>query len=96
MKEGKFQTEFRKRLEQLFPGCLVFKTHEQYRQGTPDLFMVWGLRWAAFEVKRDAYAHIQPNQVHYIDLMDDMSFAAIVYPENVEEVLGALQRSFQN
>jgi hypothetical protein len=46
------------------------------------------------EVKVDASAPLRPNQEYYVRQMDDMSFAAIIYPENEEEVLAALQEAF--
>lgn len=92
--EGKFQTEFRKQLEELFPGCIVLKGMANRRQGIPDLFMFWEDRWAAFELKRSENAERQPNQEYYIDQLDAMSFAAFVYPENVSEVLDDLMEEF--
>lgn len=98
MRENSFQPQFIKRLESLFPGCVVLKNDSEYRQGIPDLLMLWRKHWAAFEVKRRrprSSADFEPNQEYYIDLLDAMSFAACVYPENEEEVLDALQRQFQ-
>jgi hypothetical protein len=73
------------------------KNDEQYRQGTPDLTIFYGSRWAVLEVKRDERArrNPEPNQEYYIDLLDSMSFAAFIYPSVEEEVLDALQRSFE-
>lgn len=95
MEEGKFQTEFRKSLEELFPGCIVLKGNGNRRQGIPDLIMLWHECWAAFEMKKSENAARQPNQQYYVNLLDDWSFAAFVYPENVSEVLDDLQRSFE-
>lgn len=47
------------------------------------------------EVKVSAKAPQQPNQEYYVKVFDDMSFAAFIFPENEEEVLDALQRSFR-
>lgn len=95
MKESVFQTEFRKDLEALFPGCLVCKLDSSYRQGVPDLVMFWKDRWATFEVKRSYRYTAQPNQIHFVNLMDSMSFSAFVYPENKEEVLDAILTAFR-
>lgn len=46
------------------------------------------------EVKPRENARQQPNQEYYIELFDDMSFGAFIYPENEEEVLYDLQQAF--
>ena len=38
----------------------------------------------------------RPNQLYYVEKFNAWSFSAFIYPENEEEVLYALQRSFQN
>lgn len=93
--ESKFQADLRRELEQLYPGCLILKNDANYLQGIPDLLILWNGRWAALECKKSASAARQPNQEYYVDMMDEMSFAAFVYPENRDEVLDALQRSFR-
>lgn len=93
MLESTFQTRFKERLEDMFPGCIVFKVNTSFRQGAPDLFMIWGTRWAAFELKRSHDAAKQRNQEYYVGQFNEMSFAAFVEPENLEDVLYDLQRS---
>jgi hypothetical protein len=88
-----FQAEFIKMLEKLYPGAIVLKNDPNYRQGIPDVLMLIHDTWAAFEVKAHRTARRQPNQEEYIALMDGMSFASFVYPENVSQVLDELQRS---
>lgn len=95
MGESKFQSELIKTLEDLFPGCLVFKNDPGYRQGVPDLLILYRDKWAALEVKASRRAKKQPNQDYYVDRMDDMAFAAYIYPENEAEVLDALQQTFR-
>lgn len=92
--ESKIQSELIKDLEVLFPGCLILKGNSEYRQGIPDLIMLFGERWAALEVKRSANAPLRPNQAYYVDKLDHMGFAAIVYPENRNHILDALQNYF--
>lgn len=96
MLERDFERGLRKRLERLFPGCLYLKLDPTAIQGIPDRLVVWQDRWAALELKRSRRAKRQPNQEHYVRMMDEWSFAAFVYPENVEEVLDALQRAFRS
>lgn len=93
MREGKFQTKFRAELEYLFPGCIVAKMDSRYRTGIPDLIMLWQDKWATFEVKAAPDSDKRPLQEHYVERMREMSFSAIVYPENAEEVLDAVQRA---
>lgn len=90
--ESGFQDRLSKTLSSMFPGCIVLKMEQ--RQGIPDLLVLYRNHWAALECKRNASAARQPNQAYYISLMDKMSFARFVYPENVEEVLYELQQAF--
>ena len=90
--QGKLITEIKKR----FPGAMVLKNDSNYKQGIPDLLILHNNNWAALEVKKSKTAPCRPNQEYYIDELEKMSFARIVYPENKEEVLDELQRSFQS
>lgn len=93
--ERDFQANLIKELKELFPGCLVLKNDSGYLQGIPDLTILYGGSWAVLEVKKSANEAIQPNQEYYIDILDQMSFAAFVYPENKEAVLNELQEALQ-
>ena len=93
--ENKYQAQIIKKLKVLFPGCMVLKTDTAYQQGTPDLIILWGKYWASLEVKMDADAISQPNQEYFVKQLNEMSFAAFIYPENEEEVLSALQQAFK-
>ncbi len=95
MTENQYQAKLIKRLNVMFPGCVVMKTDSAYRQGMPDLIILWHNRWAALELKAHGKASRQPNQDYYIEGLDEMSFAAYIYPENEEEVLDALQQAFK-
>ena len=94
-KESTFQKELINELKAEFPGCIVLKNDANYIQGIPDLLVLYKTHWAALECKKFKNAHHQPNQNYYISLMNDMSFARFIYPENKEEVLDELQRSFR-
>lgn len=95
MSEADYQNKLIKKLGLLFPGCVVLKNDSGYLQGVPDLTVLYEDKWALLEVKVNAKARKQPNQQHYVDKFSEMSFAAIIYPENEEDVLDALQRSFE-
>ena len=47
------------------------------------------------EVKRCENAPHRPNQDYYVDMLDEMSYAAFVYPENERKVLDDLQRALR-
>ena len=93
MTENQYQAKLIKRLERMFPGCLVLKNDPDYRQGILDLTIFFGDRWAMLEPKASRRAKHQPNQDYYVDLANGMSFAAFIYPEIEEEVLSALQQA---
>lgn len=95
MLESAFQARLIRKLEKLFPGCIVLKNDSGYRQGIPDLLILHKRRWALLEVKASASAAQQPNQEHYIQLGRRLSFAEFIYPENEEEVLDALQSALE-
>lgn len=95
MLESKFQGDLIKELKKLFPGCIVMKNDANYIQGIPDLLILFKNRWAALECKKSANAKRQPNQEYYIELMNKMSFASVIFPENKEEVLNELQQAFR-
>lgn len=95
MLENKFKTQLVKEIETRLPGSLVFHLDPNERQGAPDLLVLYQDRWAALEGKKEKNASHQPNQDYYVNLMNRMSFARFIYPENREEVLNELQRSFK-
>ena len=94
-KETDFQSDLIGRLKDRFPGCIVVKNDAKYLQGVPDLTILYNNKWATLEDKREQNAHHQPNQDWYVERMNDMSFSRFVYPENVEEVLNAMEQSFK-
>lgn len=94
--ESPFQQELGRDLRTLFPGCIVLKNDPTYLQGVPDLMVIWGNRYAFLECKKDARASHQPNQDYYVEVFNEWSFAAFIYPENKEEVLNELQQAFSS
>ncbi len=93
-RESKFQSDLINDLKDIFPGCMVLKNDAGYIQGIPDLLVLYQNNWAALECKRSLREPYQPNQEYYLEVMDDMSFASMICPENREAVLYELQQSF--
>lgn len=86
------------KLRRLFPGCMIEKFSD-LRQGYSDLIIIWYGLAAVLEVKAFEGAEEQPNQRPYIEdwkRSGQFIYAAFIYPENEEEVLGGLQRSFES
>ena len=96
MKESKFQSNLKKELKNMFPGCIVTKLDSGDIQGIPDLLILYKNKWATLENKRTAKAHRQPNQEYYVNKMNDMSFSKFIYPENKEKVLTDLKKYLEN
>jgi Holliday junction resolvase-like predicted endonuclease len=96
MAENRYQAKLIKKLEKLFPGCVILKNDTSYRQGILDLLILWNDRWASLEVKDSETSSMRPNQEYYMERLDNMSFAAKIFPENEGEVLSALQQAFKS
>lgn len=94
MLENRFKTKLVKELEEMFPGCIVTHLDPNEIQGIPDLLILYGDQWATLEGKKSARESHRPNQDYYVNLMNEMSFSAFIYPENKEEVLYDLQQAF--
>lgn len=89
----------KKELKERYPGCYVLKNDPSMIQGIPDLTILYKNKWASLEVKRSEEAYKEslndnPKQNYHIQKMDEMSFASYIYPENKQEVLNALDKSF--
>ena len=94
MLEKDYQGKLIKRLYEMFPGCEIQVNDPRRTQGIPDLVIYYNDRWAMLEVKRSAKEPARPNQPYHVERFNEMSFAAFIYPENEEQVLNELQRSF--
>lgn len=96
MAENAYQAKLIRKLKRLFPGCEILKNDSGYRQGILDLTILYQAFWAMLEVKASADAPLRPNQGYYVQKLNGMSFAAVIYPENEKEVLSALQEAFSS
>lgn len=95
-KENAYAPLLIERLLNQYPGAIILKQDPNLVQGIPDRLMLWEDRWASFEIKRDRYAPVQPNQPYYIDLLNRMSYASFVYPENEEQFFYELEYAFRS
>lgn len=95
MKESKFQSNLIKKLKNIFIGCIVMKTDPNYIQGIPDILILYKDKWASLECKKSSTSSHRPNQSYFVDMMNEMSFSRFICPENEEEILNELQRTFK-
>ena len=101
MLESEYQNQLREKLESLFKGCVILKNDPNYIQGFPDLTVFYKNKWAVLEVKKDISEMSKTtssirNQKFYIRMLDKMSFARFIYPQNEKEVLDELQQAFRS
>lgn len=94
--ESEIQSRIIAKIKDLLPGVQIFKGDTRYKQGTPDLIILYKDRWALLEVKTGPSARRQPNQTYYIETLNEMSYAAFIHPENEEDILNGLQRALQD
>ena len=96
MLENRFKTKLVNELKEMFPGCIITHMDPNEIQGIPDLLILYKDKWAVLEGKKNASASIRPNQEYYVNLMNGMSFASFIYPENKNEVLNELHSYFNS
>lgn len=94
-KESAFQAQLIKDLKNLYPGCVVLKNDSSYIQGFPDLTVLYKDKWAVLECKKGENEHHQPNQDHYVEKLNEMSYSSFIFPENKEKVLNELEQAFE-
>lgn len=92
--EAAYQARLVERIKEWFPGCFVIRNDPTINQGIPDLLILFGNTWAMLEVKLSEDSPHRPNQEYYVDLFNEYSFAAFIYPDVEEQVLHDLQRAF--
>lgn len=98
-KESKFQHNLIKKIEKRFEGSIVLKNDPTYIRGIPDLLILYKDKWAALECKKSESEYKQspkPHQDFYVRYLNNMSFASFISPENEEEVLNDIQRTFES
>lgn len=101
--EGKFKTALKKEIENRLPGSMVFYLNPNDIKGIPDLEVLYESRWAVLEAKaseedyrKDIANPEKMSQPYYVKKMNEMSFAAFIFPENKEEVLNAMETALRS
>jgi len=94
-RENEYQAVLIKKIKKRWPDAFVMKNDPNYIQGVPDLCVLNGGHWAMLETKRDEHEHHQPNQDHYVEKLNEMSYSSFIFPQNEEEVLDAMERVFK-
>lgn len=94
--EKDFQSSLIKKIKSRMPEAIIMKNDSNYIQGLPDLLILNNNKWAALECKKAKKAKHQPNQEYYVNLLNEMSYAAFIFPENESEVLDAVQRTLES
>lgn len=95
IKENQFQKKIINMIkDRLGSDCIILKNDPNYIQGIPDIIILYKNCWAALEIKADKKSKKRPNQDYYVIKMNNMSFASFIYPDNVNEVLYEMERSF--
>lgn len=93
--ESKFQKDVIDDLKKKYPGCVILKNNPLYIQGFPDLTILYKKHWAVLECKRSEDEEHQPNQDHYVEQLNDMSYSAFIFPENKEKIYNELEQALK-
>lgn len=93
--EREIQSRIIKKIKARLPGVKIFKGDTHFQQGTLDLIILYRDRWAMLEVKKSKTASRRPNQQWFVDELNEMSYAALIHPDNEEDILNELQRALQ-
>lgn len=93
--ERDYKPKLLERIEKRLPGVEIIFGDTRYKQGTPDVVLLYKDRWALLEVKRSPTASKRPNQDYYVDKYNSMSYAAFIHPENEEDILNELEHALK-
>ena len=92
-RESAFQRSLKRKIKAMFPEAIILKTDGE-PQGMTDLTVLLNKTWFSLECKASEKAPHRPNQDYYVEKCNDMSFARFVHPENEQEDLDELQKTF--
>jgi len=96
MLESTFKRRFKLDIVARFPDVEIFEPNATHKRSSPDMVLLDVMGWAALEFKRSDDASQQPNQERRIKKLKRKGYAAIVSPENAEEVLDELETLFSS
>jgi len=94
LREAQYQARIIQKLRDLFPGCFILKNDAIYTPGVPDIIILYNDHWAMLEIKYGNVRQMQPNQEYYVNMLNSMSYASFINPDNEEEVFYDLQIAF--
>lgn len=92
MLESKFKADTLTAIRDMLPGCIIIHGNANSVQGIPDTLILYFNQWAGLEFKKTEKSIHQPNQDIYVDMFNDWSFAAFIFPDNQREVLEQLSK----
>lgn len=95
--ERDWQPILKEEIKSRLPECEIIRLNpnDNY-QGIPDLLVLCPDGWGILETKRRPKSRKQPNQDYHVERLNEMRFAAFVNPENMDEVLDALQSTLRS
>lgn len=96
MLEKDFQKNLIKDIKKRLKGCVILKNDSGYIQGIPDLLILYKKRWVVLECKKTKKSIRQPNQEYWIDVLNNMSYAKFICPENKEVILDEVYRTLES
>lgn len=91
--EAAFKKRVLNTIREMFPGCEIIHNPANYRKGIPDTTILYGDRWVLLEFKKSATASKRPNQDYHVERLNNMGYAAFIYPENEGTILDEIQRA---
>ena len=86
--ESRFQRNLIKEIRNLFLDAVVMKLDSKYKQGVPDLLILYGTKWATLECKKDRDAEHQPNQDWYVNITSSSAMGLL----RANTVMSAVER----
>lgn len=94
MLESGFKRELKREIQKIF-GSDNIDFLVTLENSKPDLYILYGNKWAAIETKKTKDASKRPNQEYHVNRLNNNSFARFCNPSNKKEVLDDLEKYFR-